>query len=117
MSPHMLEGKRPKLYFMTQVGTRPPSFVIKANTDRGLHFSYMRYLENRLREAFGFKGTPIRLAVQKKQQGDEEPTEAAKVRQVIDPGIGLKPGRRKAEALREPAAGGFGTRRRGPKRS
>jgi GTP-binding protein len=98
MSPHMLEGKRPKLYFMTQVGTRPPSFVIKANTDRGLHFSYMRYLENRLREEFGFTGTPIRLSVQKKQTGEEAPLDAAKVRQVIDPGIGLKPGRRKEHA-------------------
>jgi GTP-binding protein len=76
----------------------------------------MRYLENRLREAFGFTGTPIRLAVQKKQQGDEEPTEAAKVRRVIDPGIGLKPGRRKAGAIREPAGGGPGPRRRSPKR-
>ncbi|MBK8724470.1 MAG: ribosome biogenesis GTPase Der [Holophagaceae bacterium] len=98
MSPHYLEGKRPKLYFMTQVGTRPPSFVIKANTDRGLHFSYMRYLENRLREAFGFIGTPIRLSVQKKQTGDEAPADAAKVRQVIDPGMGLKPGRKKEHA-------------------
>ena len=49
MSPHVVDGKLPKLYFMTQVGVRPPSFVIKANTDRGLHFSYVRYLENRLR--------------------------------------------------------------------
>ncbi len=108
MSPHMLEGKRPKLYFMTQVGTRPPSFVIKANTDRGLHFSYMRYLENRLREAFGFIGTPIRLSVQKKQTGDEAPADAAKVRQVIDPGIGLKPSR-----ARE---GGGTAARRAPRR-
>jgi GTP-binding protein len=104
----MLEGKRPKLYFMTQVGTRPPSFVIKANTDRGLHFSYMRYLENRLREAFGFIGTPIRLSVQKKQAGDEAPADAAKVRQVIDPGIGLKPSR-----ARE---GGGTAARRAPRR-
>jgi len=80
---------------MTQVGVRPPSFVIKANTDRGLHFSYMRYLENRLRETFGFKGTPLRLSVQKKQKGDEPPVETARVRRILDPGDGLKPSRHK----------------------
>ena len=63
MSPHAVDGKLPKLYFMTQVGTRPPSFVIKTNTDRELHFSYQRYLENRLREEFGFTGSPIHIEV------------------------------------------------------
>ncbi|MCE1229940.1 MAG: ribosome biogenesis GTPase Der, partial [Firmicutes bacterium] len=80
MSPHAVDGKLPKLYFMVQVGVRPPSFVVKTNTDRGLHFSYVRYLENRLRETFGFVGTPLRLSVQKKQKGDEAPTETARVR-------------------------------------
>jgi len=94
MSPHAVDGKLPKLYFMVQVGVRPPSFVVKANTDRGLHFSYVRYLENRLRESFGFVGTPIRLSIQKKQKGDEEPHEGAKVRRVMDVGEGLKPSRR-----------------------
>ena len=92
MSPHMVEGKLPRLYYMVQVGMRPPSFVIKTNTDRGLHFSYVRYLENRLREVFGFIGTPIRLSIQKKQKGDEAPLEEAKVRRILDPGEGLKPG-------------------------
>ncbi len=94
-APHAIEGgKIPKLFFMTQVGVRPPSFVIKANTDRGLHFSYMRYLENRLREDFGFEGTPIRLSIQKKGKGEEgvEP-EVAAVRRILDPGEGLKPSR------------------------
>jgi len=94
MSPHAVDGKLPKLYFMTQVGVRPPSFVVKANTDRGLHFSYVRYLENRLRDAFGFIGTPIRLSIQKKQKGDEEPHEGARVRRIMDVGEGLKPSRR-----------------------
>jgi len=98
MSPHSNEGKLPKLYFITQVGVRPPSFVIKANTDRGLHFSYMRYLENRLREAFGFTGTPIRLAVQKKGSDEDGPRkETAKVRRILDVGEGLKPGRKRLE--------------------
>jgi GTP-binding protein len=95
MSPHAVDGKLPKLYFMTQVGIRPPTFVIKANTDRGLHFSYMRYLENRLREQFGFKGTPIRLNVQKKHKDEDGPKAEVAVRRILDVGEGLKPGRRR----------------------
>ena len=94
MSPHAVDGKLPKLYFMTQVGVRPPSFVIKANTDRGLHFSYVRYLENRLREQFGFHGVPLRISVQKKQKDEDVPSESAKVRKILDVGEGLKPGRK-----------------------
>jgi GTP-binding protein len=99
MSPHAVDGKLPKLYFMTQVGVRPPSFVVKANTDRGLHFSYVRYLENRLRDQFGLAGVPLRLSVQKKQKGEGEEGETAAVRRILDPGEGLKPSRSN-EALR-----------------
>jgi hypothetical protein len=80
---------------MTQVGVRPPSFVIKTNTDRELHFSYQRYMENRLREEFGFTGTPIRFAFRKKEKGDPLDEGVAKVRRILDPGEGLKPGRQK----------------------
>jgi GTP-binding protein len=93
MSPHVVDGKLPKLYFMTQVGVRPPSFVIKANTDRGLHFSYVRYLENRLREQFGLAGVPLRISVQKKTKGEGEDPDVAPVRRILDPGEGLKPSR------------------------
>ncbi len=93
MSPHAVDGKLPKLYFMTQVGVRPPSFVIKANTDRGLHFSYVRFLENRLREQFGLAGVPLRISVQKKTRGEGEAPEVAPVRRILDPGEGLKPSR------------------------
>jgi GTP-binding protein len=95
MSPPAVDGKLPKLYFMTQVGTRPPSFVVKTNTDRDIHFSYQRYLENRLREVFGFVGTPIRLAFSR-EKGDERGV--AKVRRILDPGAGLKPSRAKGGA-------------------
>ena len=95
MSPPAVDGKLPKLYFMTQVGTRPPSFVIKTNTDRDLHFSYQRYLENRLREEFDFVGTPIRFAFRKKDKGEVAEEGTAKVRRILDPGEGLKPGRQK----------------------
>lgn len=94
MSPHAVDGKLPKLYFMTQVGVRPPSFVIKTNTDRGLHFSYIRYLENRLREQFGFQGVPLRISVQRKQKDEDGPVETARVRRILDVGEGLKPSRR-----------------------
>jgi GTP-binding protein len=59
--PPMVKGRRLKFYYMTQVAVRPPSFVAFVNRAEGIHFSYERYLANQLREAFGFKGTPIRL--------------------------------------------------------
>jgi len=94
MSPHAVDGKLPKLFFMAQVGVRPPSFVIKANTT-SIHFSYSRYLENRLRDEFNFIGTPIRLSIQKKQKGDEPVKTKARVRKILDVGMGLKPSRKK----------------------
>ena len=57
----LAHGRRVKFYFATQVGTRPPSFVIFTNQPFSIHFSYERYLSNRFREAFGFNGTPLRL--------------------------------------------------------
>jgi GTP-binding protein len=62
------KGRYLKLYYMTQVETRPPQFVIFCNNSELFHFSYRRYIENRLRETFGFKGTPIRLII--RQKGD-----------------------------------------------
>ncbi len=55
------QGRRVKFYYATQVGTKPPSFVIFTNRPDGVHFSYERYLSNRFRDAFGFTGTPLRL--------------------------------------------------------
>jgi len=57
----LAHGRRVKFYFATQVGTRPPSFVIFTNQPDSIHFSYERYLVNRFREAFGFDGVPIRI--------------------------------------------------------
>ena len=93
-SPPAVDGKLPKLFFMTQVGIRPPTFVVKSNTDRGLHFSYLRYLENRLREAFDLTGTPLRLSVQKRGKGEESEPDRAPVRRHLDVGEGLKPARK-----------------------
>ncbi len=60
-APPAVRGRRPKLFYGTQVGVAPPTFVFFANDAANIHFSYRRYLENRLREAYGFDGTPIRL--------------------------------------------------------
>src|SRR4051812_20305137 len=59
--PPMVKGRRPKLFYATQAAVAPPTFVFFANDAASVHFSYRRYLENRLRETFGFDGTPIRL--------------------------------------------------------
>ena len=60
------KGKRLKIYYMTQVTTRPPTFACFVNRAELFHFSYQRYLENQIRENFGFEGTPIRMLVREK---------------------------------------------------
>ena len=60
------KGRRLKIYYMTQNAVQPPSFVIFCNNAELFHFSYQRYLENCLREVFGFKGTPIKLIIREK---------------------------------------------------
>jgi len=62
------KGRRLKIYYMTQTGVRPPTFVLFCNNAELFHFSYQRYIENCLRETFGFEGTPIRLVI--KQKGE-----------------------------------------------
>ena len=63
-------GKRLKVYYVTQASTNPPTFVFFVNDTKLLHFSYQRYLENALRKAFTFKGTPIRIIVRNKSEKD-----------------------------------------------
>lgn len=64
------KGRRLKIYYMTQVGVKPPHFVIFCNDARLFHFSYQRYLENQIRAAFGLEGTPLRITI--RQKGDKE---------------------------------------------
>ena len=64
------KGRRLKIYYMTQVGVKPPHFVIFCNDARLFHFSYQRYLENQIRAAFGLEGTPVRITI--RQKGDKE---------------------------------------------
>ena len=64
------KGRRLKIYYMTQTGIRPPTFVAFCNSAELFHFSYQRYLENQIRSTFGLEGTPIRLII--RQKGDKE---------------------------------------------
>ena len=62
------KGKRLKLYYITQVSVKPPTFVIFVNDKELMHFSYTRYLENKIREAFGFRGTPLRFIIRERKE-------------------------------------------------
>ena len=64
------KGRRLKIYYITQVGVKPPHFVFFCNDARLFHFSYQRYLENQIRAVFGLEGTPVRITV--RQKGDKE---------------------------------------------
>ena len=64
------KGRRLKIYYMTQIGVKPPHFVIFCNDARLFHFSYQRYLENQIRAVFGLSGTPVRITIRHK--GDKE---------------------------------------------
>ena len=63
------KGKRLKIFYMTQASVKPPTFVFFCNDAELFHFSYQRYLENRIREAFGLEGTPIKIII--RERGDK----------------------------------------------
>ncbi len=66
------KGRRLKIYYVAQVGVKPPLFSFKINSRPLMHFSYSRYLENRIREAFGFEGTPLKFVFREKGEKEEE---------------------------------------------
>ena len=66
--PSTEKGKRLKAYYSTQVGVAPPTFVIFVNEEKLVKPSYLRYLEHKLREAFGFFGTPIRIILRERKE-------------------------------------------------
>ena len=68
--PPTKNGRRLKIYYITQPSTNPPTFVLFVNDKELMHFSYLRYLENCLRNAVNFKGTPIKLIVNSKKEKD-----------------------------------------------
>ena len=65
------KGKRLKLYYITQVSVKPPTFVIFVNDKELMHFSYTRYIENKISEAFLFKGTPLRFIIRERKEKDQ----------------------------------------------
>ncbi len=70
--PPPVRNRRPKFYYATQASIEPPTFVLFASGSEHVHFSYRRYLENRLRDAFGFGGTPLRLIVRERSRVELE---------------------------------------------
>lgn len=65
------KGKRLKLYYITQVSVKPPTFVIFVNDKELMHFSYTRYIENKIREAFGFSGTSLKFIIRERKENDK----------------------------------------------
>jgi GTP-binding protein len=108
--PPPMKNRRPKIFYATQVGVAPPTFVFFAREAAAVHFSYRRYLENQLRESFGFMGTPIRL-VFRERATVREPRRPVKPRgrrgQAPAPGNGRGPGPKR------PASGKPASRRPG----
>ncbi|MCM1494406.1 MAG: ribosome biogenesis GTPase Der [Bacteroides sp.] len=62
------KGKRLKIYYVTQVAVKPPTFVVFVNDKELMHFSYTRYLENRIRDTFGFRGTPLKFIIRERKE-------------------------------------------------
>ncbi|MGN0386952.1 MAG: ribosome biogenesis GTPase Der [Lachnospiraceae bacterium] len=65
------KGKRLRLYYITQASVKPPTFVIFVNDKELMHFSYTRYIENQIRQTFGFKGTPLRFIIRERKDSDK----------------------------------------------
>ena len=64
------KGKRLRLFYITQASVKPPTFVIFVNDKELMHFSYTRYIENKIREAFGFQGTPLKFIIRERKEND-----------------------------------------------
>ncbi len=71
--PPPVKGRRPRFYYATQAAIEPPTFVLFASEARSVHFSYERFLENRIREAFAFEGTPLRIIFRERTRVELEP--------------------------------------------
>jgi GTP-binding protein len=110
-TPPPVKNRRPKIFYATQVATAPPTFVVFTSDSASVHFSYQRYLENRLREAFGFDGVPIRLVFRDRRRIE---LERPRRRRTAATGRGAGRGRGGAAGrARRPAAGGSAAGGRG----
>jgi len=70
-SPPGIRGRHPNLHYLSQVGVKPPTFVLFASNTHALHFSYERYLTNQIRATYGFEGSPVRLVVREDRERDQ----------------------------------------------
>ena len=66
------KGRPLKIFFMTQTGIQPPKFIVFVNDPELMHFSYLRFIENKLRETFGFEGAPIKIIARSRKENEEE---------------------------------------------
>jgi GTP-binding protein len=96
-----VRGRQPRFYYATQVATAPPTFVIFGSDPASIHFSYRRYLENQLRDAFGFAGTPIRMMLRERSREESNGRGPGRTRRGAGGGKGAK-----AAAQRRVSAGG-----------
>ncbi|MBQ5770325.1 MAG: ribosome biogenesis GTPase Der, partial [Clostridia bacterium] len=71
LQPPATSGRRLRIYYATQQGVMPPTFILFVNDESLMHFSYERYLENHFRKAFGFDGTPLRFILRERQNKEE----------------------------------------------
>jgi GTP-binding protein len=94
--PPVVKGRRPKIFYGTQAGVAPPTFVFFANDAAAIHFSYRRYLENRLRSEFGFDGTPIKLVFRDRESARLPRRRSSRA------AAGRPPGRRTAAGGKRP---------------
>ena len=106
--PSMVRGRRPKVFYATQAAVAPPTFVFFASDASAIHFSYRRYLENQLRETFGYHGTPIKLVF--RDRVSARPPRRRKTRS--GRGAGASKGRGKPAIGRKPTTGRKGPGRR-----
>jgi len=101
-TPPPVKGKRPKIFYATQVAVAPPTFVVFTSDAASVHFSYQRYLENRLRDAFGFDGTPVRLIFRDRRRVELE-RRAKPRRSKGKAGAKARPSARSAKGATSPA--------------
>jgi GTP-binding protein len=100
-SPPVVKGRRPKVFYGTQAAVAPPTFVFFANDAALIHFSYRRYLENRLREEFGFDGTPIKLVFRDRESVKLPRRRSSSGKSAVS----------KGPAAKRPASGGLRSKR------
>jgi GTPase len=101
--PPAVKGKRPKFFYGTQVAVAPPTFVFFARDAGSVHFSYQRYLENQLREAYGFDGTPLRLFFRERSAVELPKRSRSRRKAAGLPGSPRKPTRPAAQSSARPA--------------